>query len=249
MGINYDDFVYIDVETTGLNLGEHEIIELSYAIGNGPIITLYPEYLADVLQGADPMALEVNRFIERFASEDEQGAWIDVPAEQANVDRVYHSQGQLYQAYLNLPKASTTEEWDAFAKAIDGKTPVGANVAFDVNMTQQFFNPERLQWSHREIALGTVAGPIFPVGDSGWNGKPWSFSNLVHSLDLWVSELNDEGPSYINSEGLGVYWPHLSKIDHTAFGDVKATREVHQLLMYLAGFGDRPKFVEDHLRG
>lgn len=237
--INIDDFVFVDIETTGLNPDEHGILEVAYAIGLGEIKTLYPAHIPDILGNASPKALEVNGFLDRFKG-DESGAWIDVPAEFADVDLVRDSGGQQYQAWLNLPKPSEDYEWDEFAHAIRGKTPVGANVEFDVEFIRDFFAPEPLGWSHRKVTLGTMAMAAangLEIGD--WGGKPISFGNLTKAIDRQIEAMNEHN-KYM---GFSPISPLLSPIDHTAAGDVKVTRETYEfLLWYMCDTNYRPSF-------
>ncbi len=63
-------YLYLDTETTGLNPGVHEVVELSYAVGGGEIYTLV---LPHTLDHADARALEINRYHERGLAN--QAAW------------------------------------------------------------------------------------------------------------------------------------------------------------------------------
>lgn len=55
------DLLFLDTETTGLGL-EHDIWEIAYAIGEGPISSLVVNHS---LRNADPKALEMNGYRER----------------------------------------------------------------------------------------------------------------------------------------------------------------------------------------
>lgn len=54
--------VYLDLETTGLNPDVHEVWEVAYAVGDGPVVS---GTVLHSLQSADPKALEVGRYHER----------------------------------------------------------------------------------------------------------------------------------------------------------------------------------------
>lgn len=57
-----NDLVFIDTETTGLEL-EHDIWEIAYAIGDGPVVSAIVPHS---LQNADLKALEMNGYRVRF---------------------------------------------------------------------------------------------------------------------------------------------------------------------------------------
>jgi DNA polymerase III epsilon subunit-like protein len=54
--------VFVDIETTGLGHDQHEIVELAWALTDGPVNVVRPRH---TLRGADPVALRVNRYHER----------------------------------------------------------------------------------------------------------------------------------------------------------------------------------------
>ncbi len=54
--------VFVDIETTGLDPWRHQIVELAWAVDDYPVNVVYPRH---TLRGADPKALEVNRYHER----------------------------------------------------------------------------------------------------------------------------------------------------------------------------------------
>jgi hypothetical protein len=54
--------VFVDIETTGLDATRHEMIELAWAVEDGPISVVRPRH---TLRFADPKALEVNQYYER----------------------------------------------------------------------------------------------------------------------------------------------------------------------------------------
>lgn len=64
------DLLYLDTETTGLNFQTAQVVELAYAIGPGDIKTLV---LPHTLQGAEPKALEINKYYERGL--DDRSRW------------------------------------------------------------------------------------------------------------------------------------------------------------------------------
>jgi len=56
-------YLFLDVETTGLDVGVHEVWEIAYAIDDGPIRTAFVPHTLD---NADPKALEINNYWARF---------------------------------------------------------------------------------------------------------------------------------------------------------------------------------------
>lgn len=236
-GVTYspNDFVYIDVETGGLDPNSDSLLEVAYAVGNGPIKVLYPD-LTYALESANSKALEVNKFVERFTAEDEVGKWVGVPAEynQAGIDALNNVNGKLVGlAFLDLPRASTDERWMEFFADVEGKIPVGANVHFDVAFVQQYWSPDRIPWNHRLLSLNAWGAGV--IGSPATVG----FQDLIDHIDehLAHNDLRSRVPA----------------IDHTAAGDVEATRAVHQWLIWeritARAEGDTavPKFLWDEV--
>jgi hypothetical protein len=228
---NPDDYVYVDIETTGLSTDTDAILEVAYAIGNGPVKTLYPDHsFTHVLESANPKALEVNKWIERWTAKDETGSWYGVPLQfdqrTGTKEPLYRVGGDplnrepLGMAFLSLPTPSLDHEWDEFRDAIKGKTPVGANVHFDVEFIRDYFAPERLHWHHRLLSLGAWGAGVL------MSPKTVGFSDLVEHIETMLAQ--QEHPYY------GSEFP---QIDHTAAGDVIATRAVHQYLVWEYGMG------------
>jgi len=60
-------FIFLDTETTGLDVEKHEVWEIAYAIDDGPIKTAFvPHYFED----PDPKALEINGYYDRIGIPD-----------------------------------------------------------------------------------------------------------------------------------------------------------------------------------
>ena len=136
----WDDYVFIDAETTGLNWREHSLIEVTYAIGQRDPVTLFADFGIN-LQDADPMALEVNQVLERFKSEDEIGHWWEVPDGMGDPG----CYGPRPHRWLKVPREASVDDWEKFLVAIKGRTWVGANPSFDVNFIQDFLYPDPLE--------------------------------------------------------------------------------------------------------
>lgn len=56
-------FVYLDTETTGLNPLRHQVWEMAWALDDGPVNSAVVPHTLD---NADPRALEINRYHERW---------------------------------------------------------------------------------------------------------------------------------------------------------------------------------------
>lgn len=64
--MNLQRLVFVDTETTGLDLDRHEVWEIAYAVGNGPVVVFQRPLYHGTLNLADPKALEINGFHERY---------------------------------------------------------------------------------------------------------------------------------------------------------------------------------------
>ena len=60
-------YVFLDTETTGLNPDLHEVWEIAYAVDDGPIKHGFVTHNA---VGADPAALNLNGYFDRFLGDD-----------------------------------------------------------------------------------------------------------------------------------------------------------------------------------
>lgn len=210
-----NDFVFIDCETGGLNPFTDPLLEISYAVGNAKPTTLYVNWddwsspdcrhLESIFTASDNVALEVNRYLDRFAA-DHSGDWYAVPdgMGEFNLDISPSYYGRSYYAYLKAPVAATDEEWDAFAKAIHGKTWVGANPAFDVAFLQHHFNPEPLTNHHRLFDI-----EAYHAGLKG--------DDRISGLSGIYEECRKQ-------------FPYITKNDHTSYNDVLMTRQVWMIL-------------------
>lgn len=69
--------LWVDLETTGLDENLHEIVELAYAVEDGPIRSCR---VAHSLRNADPIALRINHYFARnldsFPSHEDEQTWV-----------------------------------------------------------------------------------------------------------------------------------------------------------------------------
>lgn len=103
--IDIDEFFFCDIETNGLDFREHGILELSYAVGIGPVKTIHRTHAQyeHLFRTASPESLVVNGYTQdKVTNENLAMDWAD---------------------YYN----AVTE----FHTAIKGKTFLNANPAFD----------------------------------------------------------------------------------------------------------------------
>lgn len=81
MQIDLTGLVFVDTETTGLNTWEHRVLETCYIRGHEEPLVLYPIQASwgHNLAGADPKALEINKWFERFPEPpiSSTPAWLD----------------------------------------------------------------------------------------------------------------------------------------------------------------------------
>lgn len=210
---NWDDYVFIDTETTGLDSNGDMLLELTYAVGLNDPVTLYPEFDGYSFAEVSPAAMRVNKWFDRFPAEG-SGSEFVVPADLATgptTGNVFFDTpvGALF---LDLPKPSTNEDWDTFLAAIKGKYWVGANPAFDVAFVRNLVDPEPLGHSHRlfDIQMYWAGMHRLPHGES--------FKNIVNGI-------NDSLVEDLSSDRL------LTPGDHTSLGDVLSTRLAFAFMM------------------
>lgn len=230
-----NDFVFVDTETSGLDEREHNVLEISYAVGDGEVITFLPPYFdwqwSGILQQADPVALEINEFIDRYSALVErisEGTLVRVPEGFESEYVMEHVRKTLH---VPEPKPHTViktpSEFDAlaslqkFIEEIKGKTWVGANPRFDLEFVKTLAN--RLHEIHEEDWYWDDFARIWP--------KP---HHRLFDISTYFAgqQWLDHVPSW------GMLLDHY-KVDnlaqHTAAGDVIATRDVFKKML---GYSD-----------
>lgn len=122
--------VYLDTETTGLDATIHDVVEVAWAVDEGPIRTAV---LPHTLRNADPKALEINGYWERDLDD---------------------------ARLLGGTAARTGVRADVrdLLRDLRGATLVGSNPAFDARFLRAKFGLEH--WHHRLLDVGTYAAGV-----------------------------------------------------------------------------------------
>lgn len=124
--------LFLDTETTGLDLTRHDIWEIGFAVDHEPIIS---GFIGHSLANADPEALTVNRYAQRIG--DVYPADIDNEIE----DTLYN----------------TCHEWKR--RTGEPLVVVGANPQFDMHRLTHRWGGEQ-PWHYRAIDVSVYAMPI-----------------------------------------------------------------------------------------
>lgn len=124
---DWNNYIFIDCETGGLDYRRHPLLEVTYAVGLNEPVTLYPSDVDDfaLMYECEPEALKINGW-DKYLSDPDA-----------------------------MPDRSIETDWDVFARALSGKFWVGANPRFDVNFVEEFFSPEPLTYNHRLFDIQT----------------------------------------------------------------------------------------------
>lgn len=215
---DYLDFITIDCETSGLNRDNNILLEIAYAVGSSLIYTIYPLYEPWLLEEelnnpANAKAWEVNKWVERFSD--------DVTKWPNNIE--------------TANQRDHDKEFDTFIERAKGRTPVGLNIDFDLGFINRYL-VEPLPTHHRQLSLGPMA-----LGMNMADGIELSFD---HQYKPFSGKQVEEYVRALIFENFGPpEFAHINfpKIDHTAAGDVKATRFYHQVMVWHAS-GSNTRF-------
>lgn len=100
--------VVVDLETTGLSKYAFPLEVAAINVDTGEELQFVPYVTDSVLGGADPKALQINRYYER-------GVWAEM-----------------------LDADATKEKWDVLLNMLDGNTLGGSNPRFDAMIMARF---------------------------------------------------------------------------------------------------------------
>lgn len=190
----------VDAETTGLSADKHSMWEL--ALIHRTADGIETEHLWQIklskweLEEADPKAMEINRFHERYALPDNNAY---------QVGEMLHSCG--------TPHPITRDQLrDTLTELLTGAVLVGSNPAFDAGFLRVFL--DAAPWHYRTIDVATLAaGYVHGLAASTqFPGTGESVAPLPFK-------------SYDMSRAVGVE-PPAKDVAHTALGDAAWARDV-----------------------
>ncbi len=208
-------YVFLDTETGGLDVDKQEVVEIAWAVDDGPVKTVVPPHDFAKL---DPAAMRVNRYLER------------------ELDKKKLPFGSLF-APNSDGVTVRNRGWASYRQELQndlaGATIVGANPAFDLPFLRKLFRlgpqgkyqdaavPE--VWKYRMIDVEAMYFQAFKgyeacfddtiedyVPDRSTEIKTRGLVPIARSLDLEIDE----------------------EQTHTAAGDVDLTRQVFWALMF-----------------
>ncbi len=155
-----DPVVFIDTETTGLDVELHRVWEIALITSDDAYL-LQPNHVE--VSHADPKALELNGFYERYHGYAEP----EPPTKVMHTDDI-----------LNLIEHETA-----------GKHLVGSNPAFDEERLRRMFRQRGKlpRWHHRmvdvrQLAVGYLQGRGIPIK------PPWKTAEINDALGVGVPE-------------------------------------------------------------
>lgn len=194
---------FVDTETTHLDAEIGDAWEVAVILrefdDNEPTDTEYAWQIRPNLATADPEALEVGRYLERFA--------VPVPAEAA------------WTGYEDGPVLPMTrsEVVAAILAVLRGAVLVGSNPGFDDRFLRKLLGPGSAQWHYRPVDIATLAagrklGMVEMVRQAGGKRLPSdevAFPFSSRDLSCWTG---------VEPPGAGVA--------HTALGDARWARDV-----------------------
>ena len=155
--LDYSSVCFVDTETTGLNPDVHRVWEVALSVdgqSSSWLISLSPEEIA----AADPRALEVGAFRERYLSPGPRGR-----------ERMRWKPAEIARKILDLT-------WDRHL--------VGANPAFDANFLRRLLEREGMEphWSYHLVDVEAMAAAVL------YQQPPWRSDDLFRRLGVEPGE-------------------------------------------------------------
>lgn len=198
---------FIDTETTGLDVDHHDAWEIAVILRRPGVTDL--EYLFQIrtsLAEADPKALEINRYEQRFAVPDGEFA-IEISTEVTP-----HTEADLMHDLMTI---------------LDGAVLVGSNPAFDDRFLTKLFHEAGVtpRWHYRTVdfaamAVGHLYGQAYTLTKRNCDAVFYGRADRL---------LEDGWRSYELSRLMGIE-PPRSHEAHTALGDARWARDVYDAI-------------------
>jgi DNA polymerase III epsilon subunit-like protein len=198
---------FVDTETTHLDAEIGEAWEVAVVLrdfdDNVPTDTEYVWQIRPNLATADPEALKIGRYLERFA----------VPPHAAAA----------WTGYGNDPVLPMTraEVVEGILNVLRGAALIGSNPAFDDRFLRKLLGPGSAQWHYRPVCIATLAaGYRLGQAASGAYGGDFAFTTDLPTLPYSSRRL---------SQAVGVEPPGPDTA-HTALGDARWARDVYDAI-------------------
>lgn len=194
---------FVDTETTHLDAELGDAWEVAVILrdfdDNTPTDTEYAWQIRPDLATADPEALKIGRYLERFAVPSHaEAAWTG------------YEDGPV----LPMRRAEVT---DAIRNVLSGAVLVGSNPGFDDRFLRKLLGPGSAQWHYRPVDIATLAA-----------GRKLGMTEMARCAGSKIFA-SDEVPFPFSSRALSRWTgvePPGDDVAHTALGDARWARDV-----------------------